>query len=57
MSVSRKKNWSDNEITTMIDFVESKIEVVKGKFSPSLTLLHKHRAWEEITNTYVNITF
>ena len=57
MSVSRKRNWSDNEIATMIDLVESKIEVIKGKFSPSLTLLHKHRAWEEITNTYVNITF
>ncbi|XP_022296531.2 uncharacterized protein LOC111106235 [Crassostrea virginica] len=46
--MSRKLNWTQSEINTLVDAVSDRISIIRGKFSPYLTTERKNRAWEEV---------
>ncbi|XP_056009439.1 uncharacterized protein LOC125680059 [Ostrea edulis] len=46
---SRKKNWSEAEIAILVDQVEENKDVLKGKFSTSLSAAYKAATWARIT--------
>lgn len=48
---SRKANWTESEISLLVEQVEQKKEVLKGKFSPSLSATDKSEAWAVITDS------
>ncbi len=45
---ARGANWTDEEISVLVDEVSARIDVIKGKFSPTLTNDMKNKAWGEI---------
>lgn len=49
---SRKPNWSEVEISLLVEQVEQKKDILKGKFSPSLSATDKTEAWSYITDRY-----
>lgn len=49
---SVKPNWSESEISLLVEQVEQKKEVLKGKCSPSLSATDKTEAWMVITDRY-----
>ncbi|XP_062598944.1 nuclear apoptosis-inducing factor 1-like [Saccostrea cucullata] len=46
--MSRKENWRQEEINALVDCVTDRIDTIKGKFSPFLTIEKKAQAWEEV---------
>lgn len=44
----RKTNWSDSEITVLTERVEEKLDLIRSKFSDSVTNGNKNAAWREI---------
>uniref|UniRef100_K1QIK7 Myb/SANT-like DNA-binding domain-containing protein n=1 Tax=Magallana gigas TaxID=29159 RepID=K1QIK7_MAGGI len=50
----RKANWTEESISILVDFVTDpeRWAVIRGKFSPSLTVQKKQRVWEEIAERY-----
>ncbi|XP_052722077.1 uncharacterized protein LOC128192970 [Crassostrea angulata] len=53
----RKANWAEESISILVDLVTDpeRWAVIRGKFSPSLTVQKKQRVWEEIAER-VNAT-
>lgn len=49
---SRKANWTESEISLLVEQVEQKKEVLKRKFSTSLSATDKSEAWTVITDRY-----
>lgn len=49
---SRKPNWSEAEISLLVEQVEQKKDVLKGKFSLSLSATDKTEVWSYITDRY-----
>uniref|UniRef100_A0A8W8I1Z4 Myb/SANT-like DNA-binding domain-containing protein n=1 Tax=Magallana gigas TaxID=29159 RepID=A0A8W8I1Z4_MAGGI len=47
---SRKPNWSEAEISLLVEQVEQKKDVLKGKFSLSLSATDKTEVWSYITD-------
>nr|XP_022308062.1 myb-related transcription factor, partner of profilin-like [Crassostrea virginica] len=48
----RKANWTDANISLLVDLVTDGTErwaIIRGKFSPSLTIQSKQKVWMEIT--------
>ena len=45
----RKTNWSSSEITVLTEKVEEKLDLIRSKFSNSVTNAKKNAAWLEIT--------
>lgn len=46
----RKPNWSEGEMCVLADACLSFNQIIRGKFSPSLTSEMKKKAWETITD-------
>jgi hypothetical protein len=51
MEKKRSKNWSEGEVAVLVEEVEDKKDILKRKFSTSLTAADKASAWSGITNT------
>lgn len=49
---SRKPNWSEAEISLLVEQVEKKKAVLKGKFSLSLSATDKTEVWSYIIDRY-----
>lgn len=49
---SMKPNWSEAEISLLVEQVEQKKDVLKGKFSLSLSATDKTEVWSYITDRY-----
>lgn len=49
---SRKPNWSEAEISLLVEQVKQKKDVLKGKFSLSLSATDKTEVWSYITDRY-----
>ncbi|KAK3860287.1 hypothetical protein Pcinc_033658 [Petrolisthes cinctipes] len=47
----RTPNWSKDEVMMLLRLVKGKKEIIKGKFSPTLTIRHKRDAWQSITES------
>ena len=45
----RKTNWSSSELTVLTEKVEKKLDLIRSKFSDSVTNAKKNAAWLEIT--------
>lgn len=45
----RKTNWSNSEIIVLTERVEEKLDLIRSKFSDSVTNAKKNAAWLEIT--------
>ncbi|XP_030267612.1 uncharacterized protein LOC115590188 [Sparus aurata] len=50
MESKRKRNWREEEILFLVELVEERKLIIKGKFSPTLTSHDKKQAWEDIGN-------
>lgn len=46
------KNFTSEEICTLIDLVESSIGVIENKNTDGVTVKQKNKAWEDVTNSY-----
>lgn len=46
----RTLNWNKDEIAYLLKLIEERKKIIKGKFSPTLTVKHKKEAWQEITD-------
>lgn len=46
----RSSNWSKDEVIYLIQRIEERKNVIKGKFGPNLTIKNKREAWQEITD-------
>jgi hypothetical protein len=44
----RKPNWRERELLSLAEAVVPKVNLLKSKFSPSITAEWKHEAWCEI---------
>ena len=47
-STQRTQNWSKYEVLLM-RLVKERKDIIKGKFSPILTIKHNREAWRQIT--------
>lgn len=47
---TRKPNWTLDETERLVDLVTEKRLVLKGRFSPKLSLRDKKQAWADITS-------
>lgn len=47
----RTSNWSKNEVMLLRQLIEEEKKIIKGKFSPDLTIKDKRPAWQYITNS------
>lgn len=49
-NLNRKANWNESSVSLLVDLVTDpeRWAVIRGKFSPSLTIQKKQRVWEEI---------
>lgn len=47
----RNANWTKDEVLLLLQLVNEKKGIIKGKFGPHLTIVHKRRAWTEITES------
>ena len=47
-STQRTQNWSKDEVL-LLRLVKERKNIIKGKFSPILTIKHKREAWRQIT--------
>ncbi|KAJ8365001.1 hypothetical protein SKAU_G00138320 [Synaphobranchus kaupii] len=56
MDVKRKPNWTVEETVMLEEEVEAKKEIIKGKFSPTLTSSHKKEVWKQIADS-INASF
>ncbi|XP_064197166.1 myb/SANT-like DNA-binding domain-containing protein 4 [Anguilla rostrata] len=56
MDVKRKQNWTVEETVMLVEEVEAKKEIIKGKFSPTLTSRHKKEVWKQIADS-INASF
>lgn len=45
----RKTNWSDSEKTVLTEKVEENLDLIRAKFSDSVTNAKKNATWLEIT--------
>ncbi|XP_062590294.1 uncharacterized protein LOC134251883 isoform X1 [Saccostrea cucullata] len=50
-AAARKRNWNEAEIALLVEQVEDKRDILKGKFSSSLTAADKSAAWTSIMNS------
>ncbi|XP_030271960.1 uncharacterized protein LOC115581168 [Sparus aurata] len=50
MESKRKPNWREEETLLLVELVEERKLIIKGKFSPTLTSHDKKQAWEDISN-------
>ena len=48
-STTRTQNWSKDEVLLLLRLVKERKDIIKGKFSPMLTIKHKREAWWQIT--------
>ena len=48
-STQRTQNWSKYEVLLLLRLVKESKDIIKGKFSPILTIKHKREAWRQIT--------
>ena len=48
-STPRTQNWSKDEVLRLLRLVKERKDIIKGKFSPMLTIKHKREAWWQIT--------
>ena len=48
-STQRTQIWSKDEVLLLLRLVEERKDIIKGKFSPILTIKHKREAWRQIT--------
>ncbi|KAK4324881.1 hypothetical protein Pmani_004531 [Petrolisthes manimaculis] len=55
-TTKRNANWSKDETMLLLQLIEEKKKIIKGKFSPDLTIRDKREAWQYITNS-LNTTF
>ncbi|XP_048752511.1 uncharacterized protein LOC125664050 isoform X2 [Ostrea edulis] len=53
---SRKPNWSDAEMNALVEAYSNSIQIIRGKFSSSLTCEMKRRAWEDVTEKVNAVT-
>jgi hypothetical protein len=56
MDAKRKPNWSKEENLLLVQSVLKWKDVIRGKFSPTLTSKEKKNAWQQIVLT-VNAAF
>ncbi|XP_030270432.1 uncharacterized protein LOC115580327 [Sparus aurata] len=50
MESKRKPNWREEETLLLVEIVEERKLIIKGKFSTTLTSHDKKQAWEDISN-------
>ncbi|KAK4314630.1 hypothetical protein Pmani_014081 [Petrolisthes manimaculis] len=55
-TTKRNSNWSKDETMLLLQLIKEKKKIIKGKFSPDLTIKDKREAWQYITNS-LNATF
>ncbi|KAG0720795.1 hypothetical protein GWK47_047719 [Chionoecetes opilio] len=46
----RTANWTQDEVFKLLELINERKAILKGKFGPTLTIDHKRRAWVEVTN-------
>jgi len=49
---TRKLNWTQEELNILVSMVTDRWSVIKGKFTPGLTIQKKNSCWQEIADRY-----
>ena len=44
----RKPNWTEEEMVVLADGVRDRLDIIKGKFSATLTAEKKTRSWMQV---------
>lgn len=47
--LKRKPNWREEEALQLVELVEERKHIIKGKFSPTLTSAEKKKTWDDIS--------
>lgn len=45
----RKPNWTEDEKTILLEEYGKRKNIIKSRYNPSVTHVHKTKAWQEIT--------